>query len=129
MTKMGGKKIIVIVDMQNDFIDGSLGVSYAKWAGALEYIKGLLADGGYDKVVMTKDWHPADHCSFAPQGGPWPPHCVAGTPGAEPFWMLSKAADQTILKGQDPSKEEYGVPFLPFTNTSPVPLLHMSAHA
>ena len=34
-------------------------------------------------VYATRDWHPADHCSFHAQGGPWPAHCVAGTPGAE----------------------------------------------
>lgn len=34
-------------------------------------------------VVVTRDWHPADHCSFAGQGGQWPPHCVRGTSGAE----------------------------------------------
>ncbi|MBO4605085.1 MAG: isochorismatase family protein [Bacteroidales bacterium] len=105
-------KILALIDPQNDFVDGSLGVGYAKWVTALQYIKGLLQDGGYDKVVMTKDWHPADHCSFAPQGGPWPQHCVEGTPGAEPFWMLKDAADEIILKGRDPQKEEYGVDLL-----------------
>lgn len=33
-------------------------------------------------VIATRDWHPPDHCSFQPQGGPWPVHCVAGTAGA-----------------------------------------------
>ncbi|QDU60636.1 nicotinamidase/pyrazinamidase [Planctomycetes bacterium Pan216] len=33
-------------------------------------------------VVFTRDWHPANHCSFREQGGPWPVHCVAETPGA-----------------------------------------------
>ena len=32
-------------------------------------------------VVATRDWHPPDHGSFAAQGGPWPVHCVGGTPG------------------------------------------------
>ena len=43
----------------------------------------LIASGDFDLVVATRDWHPADHASFADQGGPWPPHCVQGTPGAE----------------------------------------------
>jgi len=34
-------------------------------------------------VFATRDWHPSSHCSFRTQGGPWPPHCVAGTQGAE----------------------------------------------
>ena len=33
-------------------------------------------------VYASRDWHPENHCSFAARGGPWPPHCVAGTPGA-----------------------------------------------
>jgi len=105
-------KILALIDPQNDFVDGALAVGYDKWAPACEYIKGLLENGGYDKVIMTKDWHPADHCSFAAQGGPWPPHCMADTPGAETFWMLKGAADKTILKGRDSNKEEYGVDLL-----------------
>jgi nicotinamidase/pyrazinamidase len=34
-------------------------------------------------IFATRDWHPARHCSFHEQGGPWPAHCVAGTAGAE----------------------------------------------
>ena len=34
-------------------------------------------------MVATRDWHPPDHGSFREQGGPWPPHCVQGTHGAE----------------------------------------------
>ena len=34
-------------------------------------------------VVVTRDWHPHDHCSFVEHGGPWPAHCVRGTSGAE----------------------------------------------
>jgi nicotinamidase/pyrazinamidase len=33
-------------------------------------------------VFASRDWHPRDHCSFQPQGGTWPEHCVAGSPGA-----------------------------------------------
>jgi len=34
-------------------------------------------------IFATRDWHPIDHCSFREHGGPWPPHCIAGTKGAE----------------------------------------------
>ena len=34
-------------------------------------------------IFVTRDWHPADHCSFTAHGGPWPEHCVKGTAGAE----------------------------------------------
>lgn len=37
----------------------------------------------FDLVVATKDFHPPGHSSFIEQGGPWPPHCVQGTIGAD----------------------------------------------
>jgi nicotinamidase/pyrazinamidase len=42
-------------------------------------------------MIATQDWHPADHCSFKAQGGPWPPHCVQGTRGAELHPSLDKS--------------------------------------
>ena len=41
-----------------------------------------VAARDFDLVVATRDWHPSDHGSFTEQGGIWPVHCVAGTPGA-----------------------------------------------
>ena len=46
-------------------------------------INELAAFGGSDLVVATRDWHPPGHASFQTQGGPWPEHCVQGTPGAQ----------------------------------------------
>lgn len=73
---------LVIVDFQNDFTPGgALAVPHGdEIAGRIEE---LLDSGRFDLVVATRDWHPPDHGSFEAQGGPWPPHCVAGTPGAE----------------------------------------------
>lgn len=105
-------KILAIVDIQNDFIDGTMAVGTDKWLPAYEYISHLLKDGNYDKVFMTKDWHPENHCSFTPQGGPWPAHCVAGTPGAETYDGLETIADKVILKGRNAELEEYGVDLL-----------------
>lgn len=105
-------KVLAIVDPQNDFIDGSLSVGMDKWLTAYPVIENLLESGGYDRVVMTKDWHPVNHCSFMEQGGPWPAHCVAGTKGAEPYFKLADKADTVILKGDKPNLEEYGVDLL-----------------
>ena len=59
-------------------------------------------------MVATRDWHPPDHGSFAAQGGPWPPHCVQGTPGAELHDALDRSlVDVVIDKGQDPGTEGY----------------------
>lgn len=74
---------LIVVDMQNDFLPGgSLAV-----AGGDEIIPLLNRYLAYFAarqlpVFATRDWHPPDHCSFQPQGGPWPPHCVAGSAGA-----------------------------------------------
>ncbi|HLA27660.1 MAG TPA: isochorismatase family protein [Syntrophales bacterium] len=75
---------LIIVDVQNDFLPGgSLAVpeGSAVIAPLNHYMESFLAKGL--PIYATRDWHPADHCSFREQGGIWPPHCVAGTSGAE----------------------------------------------
>ena len=67
-----------------------------------------LAASEFDLVIATRDWHPADHGSFEQQGGPWPVHCVAGTPGAELHPALERGRiDIVIDKGQDRETEGY----------------------
>jgi nicotinamidase/pyrazinamidase len=73
----------VIVDVQHDFADPAGALAVPGGEAVVPRIAKLLAAGRYDLVVATRDWHPPDHASFAPQGGPWPVHCVQGTPGAE----------------------------------------------
>lgn len=74
---------LIVVDMQNDFLPGgSLAV-----AGGDDIIPQLNRYMAYFAahqlpVFATRDWHPQDHCSFQAQGGPWPPHCIAGSDGA-----------------------------------------------
>ena len=59
-------------------------------------------------VVASRDWHPADHCSFEARGGPWPPHCQAGTPGAEFHAALDRGRlAEVFSKGTDPDQEAY----------------------
>jgi nicotinamidase/pyrazinamidase len=48
-------------------------------------------------LVFTQDWHPADHSSFKANGGPWPVHCVAGTPGAELMPPLKAGTDDVVI--------------------------------
>jgi nicotinamidase/pyrazinamidase len=80
-------RALIIVDVQNDFCEGgSLAVSGgADVAGAIsEYVDSH--HGEFDHIVATQDWHidPGDHFSDTPDfKDSWPPHCVAGTPGAE----------------------------------------------
>lgn len=80
---IGAGDALVVVDVQRDFLPGgALGVP----AGD-EVVEPLnRAIQAFERaglpVFYSRDWHPPDHCSFRAQGGPWPPHCVAGTAGA-----------------------------------------------
>jgi nicotinamidase/pyrazinamidase len=59
-------------------------------------------------VVATRDWHPADHGSFAAQGGVWPAHCVRDTPGAQLHPGIdSRQIDVVLDKGRDAELEGY----------------------
>lgn len=71
---------LIAVDLQNDFCRG--GALAVPDGDAVIAPLNELA-GEVDFVVATRDWHPPDHSSFVTQGGPWPVHCVQGTPGAE----------------------------------------------
>ena len=87
---------LIAVDVQHDFLPGgALGVP-----GGDAVIAPLVAaarDVGL--VVKTRDNHPAGHCSFAEQGGPWPPHCVAGTHGAELHPDIAALPGRLLDKG------------------------------
>lgn len=75
---------LLIVDVQNDFLPGG---SLAVPAGdAVIAPLNAAIDAFVQRslpVIVTRDWHPANHCSFKPQGGIWPPHCIAGSSGAQ----------------------------------------------
>ena len=110
---------LVVVDMLYDFIDGSLACQESEKAvaGTLRFIEeqtGLTDpdDSGIRSIfpiLFVRDHHPANHSSFAAQGGPWPPHCVQGTHGAEIHEALAPYAseDLSFFKGEDPALEQY----------------------
>jgi nicotinamidase/pyrazinamidase len=71
---------LVLVDIQNDFCPGGA-LAVRDGDEIVPIVNQLIPH--FPVVVATLDWHPADHCSFRVQGGPWPPHCVQGSRGAE----------------------------------------------
>lgn len=104
---------LIVVDMQIDFCPGG---ALAVPAGdeIVPIINAMMPD--FDAVVLTQDWHPADHASFAeshagaaafdvvdmPYGEQvlWPRHCVIGSPGAGLHPDLdSGRADLILRKG------------------------------
>lgn len=107
--------MLIVVDPQIDFISGTLPVPGAAEAmGRLaSYIKAHAAD--YALLVVTNDWHPYDHCSFAPNGGPWPVHCVQYSEGAATYQPLLEALYQSetetlfLQKGDLSHREEYSI--------------------
>jgi nicotinamidase/pyrazinamidase len=100
-------RALLIVDFQNDFTPGGA-LAVAHGDEIAERINALAASGDYDLVVATRDWHPPDHGSFAAQGGPWPVHCVADSPGAQLHPALDASrVDVIVDKGQDAGTEGY----------------------
>jgi nicotinamidase-related amidase len=98
---------LIIVDFQNDFTPGGA-LAVRDGDGIAGRVNQLAADPRFDLVVATRDWHPADHGSFAERGGPWPVHCVQGTWGAELHSSLERErVDVVIDKGTDPETEGY----------------------
>jgi nicotinamidase/pyrazinamidase len=98
---------LLIVDFQNDFSPGGA-LAVPEGDAIAPRVRELLDSGRFDLVVATRDWHPRDHGSFAERGGPWPPHCVQGTPGAELHDALDRSrVDVVVDKGQDRDTEGY----------------------
>jgi nicotinamidase/pyrazinamidase len=107
----GRDACLVVVDVQNDFVPGGA-LAVPKGDEVVPVINRLAAR--FDNVVLTQDWHPADHVSFVsahsgrtafekinlPYGEQvlWPPHCVQGTTGAAFHPQLSITHAQLVVR-------------------------------
>lgn len=100
---------LLIVDVQNDFCPGgSLAVPEGDRVVPVlnAYVEAFRARGL--PVYASRDWHPAETSHFEAGGGPWPPHCVAGSEGAAFHRDLALGEDATVLsKGRDPTDDGY----------------------
>lgn len=97
-TQLQAGDALLIVDVQNDFLPGG-SLAVPDGDAVLEPLNRWIArftTAGLP-VVATRDWHTPDHCSFAAQGGPWPPHCVAGSDGARFPAALKLPADTPVI--------------------------------
>lgn len=74
---------LLIIDLQNDFLPGGP-LAVPGGEAVIAPLQAWVARFVLDRlpILATRDCHPADHCSFREQGGPWPSHCVAGSWGA-----------------------------------------------
>lgn len=111
---------LVVVDVQNDFCTGG-NLAVPDGEKVVPVINDLREH--FQTVVLTQDWHPAGHSSFASTHkaapfsdkemdyGPqklWPDHCVQGTEGAAFHDNLNIKADDLILqKGNNPDVDSY----------------------
>ena len=128
-------KILIVVDVQNDFMHTN-GALYVEGAETIRCnINRLLNSSKFDLKVITQDWHPPNHMSFAnsyTNTAPfterevsngvdklkqmmWPDHCIRNTWGAEICPEISAhTADMIIRKGTHVLRENYS--FLSYTN-------------
>ncbi|MBT8153248.1 bifunctional nicotinamidase/pyrazinamidase [Epibacterium ulvae] len=115
---------LLVIDVQNDFCsDGALAVPEGE--AVVAPINALMEQ--YDTVILTQDWHPAGHQSFAsahPGKAPfettelaygtqvlWPDHCVQGTDGAAFHGDLRTDADLILRKGFRTAIDSYSAFF------------------
>ena len=103
------KTALVVVDIQNDFCPGGA-LAVTNGDDVIQPANRLI--GHFRRhgapLFYTRDWHPANHCSFKDCGGPWPAHCVQGTPGAAFHGDLEVPDDAVILnKAWRPDSEDF----------------------
>jgi len=117
-------KALIVIDVQNDFCPGGA-LAVPGGDEIVPMINDMMAD--FDTVILTQDWHPRGHSSFAsshagkapfettqmPYGTQvlWPEHCVQGTDGAAFHPDLRQDADLIIRKGYRPDIDSYSAFF------------------
>ncbi|MDP9572269.1 UNVERIFIED_ORG: nicotinamidase/pyrazinamidase [Agrobacterium larrymoorei] len=116
-------KALLLIDIQNGFCPGG-NLPVADGDEIVPIANALIENGGYDLIVASQDWHPANHGSFASQhpgkqpfemgelsGKPqvmWPDHCVQETPDADFHPDLNtQAFDHVQQKGENPAVDSY----------------------
>lgn len=115
-TAQAQRRMLLLVDCQYDFINGSLAVAGApaKMDALAEYIK-RQPSGTFAQIVMTADFHPYNHSSFKAQGGLWPVHCQQFAHGGAIYQPVLDAvnaagAPATVLtKGEKQAVDEYSI--------------------
>lgn len=130
------KRALIVVDIQNDFLPGGA-LAVPEGDAILPFVTDLMRMGHhYNLIVVTQDWHPKGHGSFAsshPGTDPfqlgelaglpqmlWPDHCVVGTSGARLFEELEEVLGQIeaagdsvfiVQKGQELDVDSYSAFF------------------
>lgn len=130
----GPHHALIVIDIQNDFCPGGA-LAVAGGDEILPRVNALMTEAPV--TVLTQDWHPADHASFAenhagaapfsqiamPYGAQtlWPAHCVQGTRGADFHPALRTDADLILRKGFRRAIDSYSA-FFENDHTTPTGL-------
>ena len=110
----GPDDALLIIDAQNDFLPGgSLAVPQGDDVVPALNRYAAAFRTRHLPIFASRDWHPKNHCSFTEQGGPWPPHCVAETNGAQFASGLNLSEAVIISKATKPESDAYSA----FENT------------
>ena len=126
---------LIVIDVQNDFCPGGA-LAVAEGDRIVAGINALMPE--FDAVVLTQDWHPAGHSSFASSHagkspydmvdmpyGPqvlWPDHCIQGSGGAALHSDLDQdRSDMIVRKGMNPLVDSYSA-FFENDHTTPTGL-------
>lgn len=106
---MNSSDALIVVDVQNDFCPGgALAIEHGDRVVPVlnEWLRNAAASGAL--IAASRDWHPANHCSFVEQGGTWPPHCIRETDGAAFHPALALPRDTLVVdKGQARERDNY----------------------
>lgn len=100
---------LVVVDVQNDFCPGGA-LPVADGDKTVPVLNRYIEEFGKagQPVFATRDWHPARTSHFTTGGGPWPPHCIQGSRGAEFHPALKLPPDTVIVSaGMGPDEDGY----------------------
>ena len=100
MVTFAARTALVVVDVQNDFVDPAGSLYVRGGEGVVPAVNALVeaALEALAPVLYTQDWHPPSTPHFVTGGGVWPVHCVAGTWGAELHAGL-RVAGEVVRKG------------------------------
>jgi nicotinamidase/pyrazinamidase len=95
---------LVIVDVQNDFCPGGA-LAVGRGHEIVPILNRWIADAVAARVPVfaSRDWHPEDHISFKARGGPWPPHCIQNTSGADFHPDLELPSDARVISKAETS--------------------------
>ena len=98
---------LILVHLQNDFFPGG-SLSVQNGDHILPQVNQYIGYFQHQQaaIMATRDWHPSNHCSFQEAGGPWAPHCVQGSRGAQFHANLHLPTGSLIISGAtNPNKE------------------------